>query len=88
MKNRDKMTSANKIVLPKEEWTASSDRVYKMASIIAKWTAHNPEMRGLHDMEFTVFDLQLACQAMRYVAENATEECSVIPPPADPYKRK
>lgn len=70
-----------KTALPKEEWLAAAQRIHATAFTIAKWMANNPEARGLQDTENIVTDMQLACQAMRYVAENASDECLIIPMP-------
>lgn len=81
LKKNETSGSVKKVALQKEDWLAASQRINATAYTIARWMANNPEARGQQDTENTVTDMQLACQAMRYVAENASDECLIIPVP-------
>lgn len=68
--------------LPKERWLAAAEDLRQTGPIIAqRLQAINFEGKGKQDAEDFMTDILLACTALNYVSECATDKCRFVPIP-------
>ena len=68
--------------LPKERWREAADNLQTAGASIAEiLKAIDPEGRGEQVAQDWLEDVLLACLALLYVAEFATDKCRVVPLP-------
>lgn len=68
--------------LPKERWSSAADNIRQVAPAIAqRLQMMNCDGMGKQDAEDFMNDILLACTALNYVAECATDKCRFIPIP-------
>ena len=66
--------------LPKEKWEKAADNLEQVGKIMAMWfLMKNFAGRGQEDADEWMADVTLACTALRYVAEFASDRCRIIP---------
>lgn len=71
--------------LPKEEWEKAADNLEQVGKIMAMWfLKKNFDGRGQEDADEWMADVTLACTALRYVAEFASDKCRMIQVPDRP----
>lgn len=71
--------------LPKEKWEKAADNLEQVGKIMAMWfLKKNFDGRGQEDADEWMADVTLACTALRYVAEFASDKCRMIPVPDRP----
>ena len=71
--------------LPKERWNEAADNLMEAGKLLAGWfRVRNFEGRGQEDADEFMADVILACTALRYVAEFASDKCRMIPVPGSP----
>lgn len=75
--------------LPKERWKEAAENLMQAGKLLAVWfRMQNFEGRGQEDADEFVSDVVLACTALRYVAEHATDKCRMIPVPEWPWEEE
>lgn len=68
--------------LPKERWQEAASNLQTMGNYIAAYLkAKNFEGQGEQDAQDWLADVLLACTALLYVAEFATDKCRMMPMP-------
>ena len=71
--------------LPKERWNEAAENLMQVGLVIATHLrVQNYEGRGKEDADAWMVDVNLACTALRYVAEFAADKCRMIPVPDRP----
>ncbi len=71
--------------LPKERWQEAASNLQTMGNYIAAYLkAKNFEGQGEQDAQDWLADVLLACTALLYVAEFATDKCRMMPLPDGP----
>jgi hypothetical protein len=64
----------------KERWLAAASNLERLGNILApRLLALNGDGRGQEDADTLMADITLACTALYYVGEFATDKCRIIP---------
>lgn len=75
--------------LPKERWKEAAENLMQAGKLLAVWfRMQNFEGRGQEDADEFMSDVVLACTALRYVAEYATDKCRMIQVPEWPWEEQ
>lgn len=71
--------------LPKERWQEAADNLQTAGACVAAFFKEkNFDGKGEQDARDWLADVSLACMALLYVAEFATDKCRIVPLPEAP----